>query len=264
MKLDYGFTEYNTEEATVIFSWKSLLDYDPNSHSLDLAVGDHYTIYKSDNSRYFLHCYHRIQRSLLGEVENGQEYIQPLTESDVCFYALLHNNFKLVKSEGLQEKYKQILEKIVSFVPNEDVEVIRSKNNIYLDLKNLVCHAETSGIRFGDDIKHDLSELQLCLSIGAYRSALAIGGRLLEISLKLYCLENQIDFSDSWMVGQLIDKITQSGQYLDASLKSVWQIINQQRIVGVHVKAKAPIPSKEQAFMVSFAVIDTLKRVLKC
>jgi len=99
--------------------------------------------------------------------------------------------------------------------------------------------------------------------VGAYRAALAIGGRLLEISLKLFCLANQIDFSDNWMVGQLIDKITQSEQYLDASLKSVWQIINQQRIVGVHAKSKAPIPSKEQAFMVSFAVIDTLKRVLK-
>ncbi|NJL38427.1 MAG: hypothetical protein HC899_18065 [Leptolyngbyaceae cyanobacterium SM1_4_3] len=264
MKLDYGFTEYDTQESKVIFSWKSILDYDPNSSSLDLAVGDHYTIYKSDSGKYFLHCYHRIQRSMLGEVEDGQQYIQPLTDEDVCVYALLHNNIRLIESESLQEKYHKILEKIISFAPGEDVEVIRSKKDIYLDLKNIARQAESSGIQFGEDIKHDLSELQLCLGVGAYRSALAIGGRLLEISLKLFCLDNQIDFSDNWMVGQLIDKITQSGQYLDASLKSVWQIINQQRIVGVHAKSKAPIPSKEQAFMVSFAVIDTLKKVLKC
>jgi len=127
MKLDYGFTEYNTEESTIIFSWKSLLDYDPSSHSLDLAVGDHYAVYKTDSGRYFLYCYHRIQRSMLGEVENGQQYIQPLTEEDVCVYALLHNHFRLVESESLQEKYQQFLEKIISFVPGEDVEVIRSK-----------------------------------------------------------------------------------------------------------------------------------------
>lgn len=263
MKLDYGFTEYSTEGSTIIFSWKSLLDYDPSSHSLDVAVGDHYAIYKSDSGRYFLYCYHRIQRTMLGEVEDGQQYIQPLTD-DVCVYALLHNNFRVIESEGLQNRYQQILENIISFVPGEDVKMIRLKKDIYLDIKNIAYQAEVSGIGFGDDIKHDLSELQLCLSVGAYRSALAIGGRLLEISLKLLCIDNQIDFSDNWMVGQLIDKITQSGQYIDASLKSVWQIINQQRIVGVHAKSKAPIPSKEQAFMVSFAVVDTLKRVLKC
>ena len=264
MKLDYGFTEYDTQGSTVIFSWKSLSDYDPSSHSLDLAVGDHYTIYKSDGDKYFLYCYHRIQRSMLAEVEDGQNYIQPLTDEDVCVYALLHNSLKLVESEGLQKKYQEILEKIISFAPGEDVEVIRSKKNIYLDLKNIARHAEIPGIQFGEDIKYDLNELQLCLGVGAYRSALAVGGRLLEVSLKLFCLDNQIEFSDNWMVGQLIDKITQSGQYLDTSLKSVWQIINQQRIIGVHAKSKAPIPSKEQAFMVSFAVIDTLKKVLKC
>lgn len=264
MKIDYGSTEYDTQGSTLIFSWKSILDYDPNSSSLELAVGDHYAIYKSNKGRYFLYCYHRIQRSLLGEVEDGQQYIQPLTDKDVCVYALLHNNFRLVESEGLQEKYRQTLENIISVSPGEDVNVIRSKKEIYLDLKNLAHQAETTDIQFGEDIAHDLGELQLCLGVGAYRSALAIGGRLLEISLKLICLNNQIAVSDKSMVGQLIDKITQSEQYLDASLKSVWQIINQQRIIGVHAKSKAPIPSKEQAFMVSFAVIDTLKKVLKC
>lgn len=60
MKLDYGFTEYDTEKAKPIFSWKSLLDYDPNSSSLELAVGDHYTIYKDAKNGYFLYCRQRI------------------------------------------------------------------------------------------------------------------------------------------------------------------------------------------------------------
>lgn len=84
MKLDYGFTEYDTEKAKPVFSWKSLLDYDPVSSSLELAVGDHYTIYKDAKSGYFLYCRQRIQRSFAGKVTEGQEYIEPITGEMVC------------------------------------------------------------------------------------------------------------------------------------------------------------------------------------
>lgn len=52
-------------------------------------------------------------------------------------------------------------------------------------------------------------------------------------------------------------------EYDTEKAKPIWKIINQQRIIGVHVKAQAPIPSREQAFMVSFAVIETIKRLLQ-
>ena len=71
MKLDYGFTEYNTEKAKPIFSWKSLLDYDHNSSSLELADGDHYTIYKDDKGSYFLYCAERVLSIAAGETPNA-------------------------------------------------------------------------------------------------------------------------------------------------------------------------------------------------
>lgn len=263
MKLDYGFTEYDTEKAKPIFSWKSLLDYDPNSSSLELAVGDHYTIYKDAKNGYFLHCRQRIQRSFAGEVADGQEYIEPITGEMVCVYAILHNNPQLIESEGLQSYQKSITERVLSIGAGETPKVSKSKREVFLDLESLATQVSEKKLPFAEDIKYDLHELQQCLGIAAYRASLAISGRILELCLKLYCVNNGVEFSDNWMVGQLIDKIGQSGKYLDPSLKSIWQIINQQRIIGVHAKAQAPIPSREQAFMVSFAVIDTLKRLLQ-
>lgn len=262
MKLDYGFTHYDTEQAKFIFAWKSLLDYAPDSVSLDLAVGDHYTIYKNSNG-YFLYCRHRIQKNFAGEVTDGQEYIQPITEEMVCVYAILHNNPQLIENEGLQSSQKNIIERILSIIAGETPKVIKSKKEVFLDLDLLATQITEKKLPFAEDIKYDLYELQQCLGITAYRASLAISGRILELCLKQYCVQNSIEFSDNWMVGQLIDKIGQSGNYLDPSLKSVWQIINQQRIIGVHAKTQAPIPSREQAFMVSFAVIDTLKRLLQ-
>jgi hypothetical protein len=56
--------------------------------------------------------------------------------------------------------------------------------------------------------------------------------------------------------------IEYSGQYLDPSLKNIWILINAQRIIGVHAKDKTPIPSRDQAIMVIFAVKDTVTRML--
>ena len=263
MKLDYGFTEYDTEKAKPIFSWKSLLDYDPNSSSLELAVGDHYTIYKDANGGYFLYCLHRIQKSFLGNVTDGQEYIQPISQDMVCGYAILHNNPQLIESEGLKSYLQRITEQILSITAKETPSVTKAKREVFLDLDSLTMLITEKKLPFADDITHDLHELQQCLEISAYRASLAVSGRILELCLKQYCVKYGIEFSDNWMVGQLIDKIGQSGQYLDPSLKSIWQIINQQRIIGVHAKAQAPIPNREQAFMISFAVINVIKQLLQ-
>lgn len=227
-----------------------------------MAVGDHYTIYKDVQGGYFLYCRQRIQKNLAGDVVDGQEYIQPITAEMVCVYAILNNAPSIIESEGLHNYQKVITDTVLSFIAGEAPKV-GSKKEVFLELESIGAQMSKKEIPFAEDIKYDLYELQQCLGIAAYRASLAISGRILELCLKLYCVGNAIEFSDNWMVGQLIDKISQSGKYLDPSLKSIWQIINQQRIIGVHAKAQAPIPSREQALMVSFAVIDTLKRLLQ-
>jgi len=254
---------YDVKGAKTVLSWKILLDYDPHSSSLEDAVGEHYTIYKTKEDGYLLHCRHRLQDSFAGDVYDGPEYVYPISREVVCLYALLHERDDIIEREGLASERKLLVERVLSSVTGENKKVVQAKKEIYLHLEDITAQIDGSSFALGDDLKHDLFELQQCLTVGAYRAALAICGRLLELCLKLYCIQNSIEFSDKWMVGQLINAISRSEYYLDPSLKDVWQIINQQRIVGVHVKERAPIPSKEQAFMVSFAIIDVLKRLIK-
>lgn len=254
---------YDLKHSDVVLTWKILLDYDPNSSSLEDAVGEHYTIYKTQEGQYLIHCRHRLRDSFMGDVYDGPEYMYPISREMVCLYAFLYNHGDVIEREGLELERKRLVDRVLASVTGENKKVIQVKKEIYLGLDDLRAQIGNSSLAFRDDIEHDLIELQQCLAVGAYRAALAISGRLLEVCLKLYCLQKSIEFSDKWMVGQLIDAISRSGYYLDPSVKGVWQVINQQRIIGVHAKEQAPVPSKEQAFMVGFAVIEVVKHLLK-
>ncbi|WP_200246728.1 hypothetical protein [Lamprobacter modestohalophilus] len=111
------------------------------------------------------------------------------------------------------------------------------------------------------DLRNDLAELNSCLNIKAYRATLAIAGRILELCLKMQLVIIGREVEKDWMVGKLLREIEDSDTYFDPAIKNMWNIINQQRIIGVHAKEQAPIPSKNQAYMVSFAVLDVLDRV---
>jgi len=113
-----------------------------------------------------------------------------------------------------------------------------------------------------NDLVHDLEEMKLCLSAGAFRGSLALAGRALESSLKAILHRAGRKCDSNWMVGKLLSEMEEAGIYVDPGMKNVWNLINQQRIVGVHAKEAAPIPSREQAIMVAYAVVDTLKRRL--
>ena len=262
MKWNFGYSEFDIEKAQQVLSWSLLIDYDPHSHLLEDAIGDHYTIYKF-NGQYFFHHRQRLQEHFAGEVADGPEYLTPIMDEIVCIYAIPHNREDIIKQEGLQICRKYTLKKVLSFAYGDEPQYVKSKKELFVDFNRLAAQISEKKLPFAEDIKYDLKELERCLDVSAYRAALVISGRILELCLKLFCLTNNIDFSDKMMIGQLIGQINQSEYYLDPSIKNVWDIINQQRIIGVHVKAQAPIPSREQTFMVCFAVIDVLKRLLE-
>ena len=62
------------------------------------------------------------------------------------------------------------------------------------------------------------------------------------------------------MIGRMLKLYEENELYLDLGLKNVMNIINHQRIVGVQVKEKVPVPSIEQAMAVIFALIDLINR----
>lgn len=115
-----------------------------------------------------------------------------------------------------------------------------------------------------DDLKNDLREMVVCLNANSFRACLAMAGVVLGRMLKEFLAGRHIDFGADWMAGRLIRAVEDSGQYLDPSLKNknVRNLINVQRIIGVHAKEGVPILSRDQAIMVVYAVKDSLSRLL--
>lgn len=101
-----------------------------------------------------------------------------------------------------------------------------------------------------------------CLNANSFRGCLAMAGIVLERILKHFLFSHSIPYSKDSMVGRLLGDIEKTGQYVDPTLKNIWNIINAQRIIGVHAKEAVPIPSRDQAIMVVFAVKDSVTRIL--
>jgi hypothetical protein len=90
---------------------------------------------------------------------------------------------------------------------------------------------------------------------------LSLAGRTLELVRKIHCQNRNVAFEEKHSAGQLIGVIHDSKLCVDPGLKNILDLINQQRIVGVHAKTGIPIPSLSQANVVCHAVLDVLKRV---
>jgi hypothetical protein len=125
---------------------------------------------------------------------------------------------------------------------------------------SLVRSAES---HFTRDLLADLGELKLCLRVGAWRASMALAGRVLELSLKLMLSAHDVEYEPNLMVGALLRLVEERRMYTDPSLKNVQNLINQQRIYGVHFIEGTPIPTKDQAYMVAHAICDTVRRAVE-
>jgi hypothetical protein len=113
------------------------------------------------------------------------------------------------------------------------------------------------------DVDNDLREIAACMDSDCCRAALSLAGRTLELVLKIHCQNHNVAFDEKHSAGQLIGVIRDSKLYVDPGLKNILDLINQQRILGVHAKTGIPIPSRSQANMVCHALLDVLKRVFR-
>jgi len=117
---------------------------------------------------------------------------------------------------------------------------------------------------YKDDFIASLKELKICFNNKCFIACLSLSGKILEICLKQLLIDNDIQFEDRFMIGQLLNKIKEAKieKYLDQSLLEVAAIINKSRIPAVHAKEKIPVPSREQAAMVIHGVVDTINRTI--
>lgn len=112
------------------------------------------------------------------------------------------------------------------------------------------------------DLVHDVTELHGCVDADLRRAALSMCGRLLEGALRLQLYARGIEPDENATVGSLIRRVRDEGMYVDPALTNVWNVVNQQRIRGVHAADKHPIPSADQMLMATYAALDTVRRCL--
>jgi hypothetical protein len=109
-----------------------------------------------------------------------------------------------------------------------------------------------------------LNEMAICMDHDCFMAVMAHCGVILEILLKETLTRNHIPYDDNAGVGSLIGRLQAhpAAVYLDPGLKNIANIINQSRIQSVHHHETVPVPSRDQAIMVVYAIRDLTMRYL--
>lgn len=117
---------------------------------------------------------------------------------------------------------------------------------------------------YKDEFLHTIDEIAKCFDNNCYIAAIGLCGKILEACLKEMLIRNNVEFDEKSMIGSLIRKVKEfvPAEYVDPSLESVSNIINQSRIIAVHAKERIPIPSRDQTIMVIFAMRDVVRRYI--
>jgi hypothetical protein len=262
MNIKVGFAEIDSESLERVGQFWDVEEIDASKEYLFQAPGEHYTLFKSKESdTWFLHCktYRRIS--------SGYPIVDAArSEED--------------KLSGERKYFTECMVRI----PKDFAELIIKKDSLKSDDPNLghggskntkareaLMQLNSSYNEFvcgnpafktvSEDLKRDMNELEACFLVNANRAALAMAGRIMELLLKSYLGYRERKVEDGWMVGRLLTEHEALGEYSDPTLKNVWNIINHQRITGVHAKEKTPIPSGSEVLMVVYALSSAIERL---
>ena len=117
---------------------------------------------------------------------------------------------------------------------------------------------------YRDNLAATLQELRTCYAAGCFIATLFLAAKVLEFCLKII-LTNSTVPPDKWkplglwkLIGCVRDNCVEV-QLLDG-LGAIANLINDNRNPAVHATERNPIPSKEQANMVIYAMADVMKR----
>jgi hypothetical protein len=257
--IDYGWTNgrIDIRNYREVGWFARVVDYDPTDALTPRScIGDHYHIMKrkddSPDSTYVLQYRSIGQRAFMGPGHIAAEGFFPIP-TDLAQYLLNRG-----KREGAGKS-----------PPSRDVTSGGQEGGtleavIISVMDWLVEQGPKLERNFSNhtDIVHDLQEMIDAANIGAFRASLAMAGRVLEQLLNHMMAIHELPLRDGMGVGKKIKSLREGGVYLDAGLSNVHNLINVQRIIGVHANEKVPIPSEDQAVMVIFAVKDSVNRFI--
>ena len=134
------------------------------------------------------------------------------------------------------------------------------------EIFNLIaeCRLATLNANYRDDFLRTLEEMAICFDHKCYMATMALSGKVLEVCLKETLIRGNVAVDPNAMIGTLIAAVRLNfpARYYDEALGNVANIINQSRRTAVHADRGVPIPSRDQASMVIFAVLDVVRRNL--
>lgn len=157
-------------------------------------------------------------------------------------------------------KDSQYFEKVISSLEEKPLNEV-SKS--VLDLIE-VCEKTNINSNYKDDFIKTLEEISICFQQECYIATIALCGKILEVCLKEILIRNNVNSDNIFMIGNLIKKVKTDvpNEYIDSSLENIGGIISKSRNTAIHYGERIPIPSRDQAIMVIFAMRDVVKRNL--
>ncbi len=191
-------------------------------------------------------------------------------------------DFRKQKQEGTRLKLKGAIQQLLDEARNTDAYPLAQKLSVAKPeemsaiLEKLADFAvdEKAGWRMPrlpSDVKAeilaDLSEIQACMKVGCFRSAVILCGRIMETALhrKYFDATGQdlLEKAPGTGLGNLIAKLAEKGVKLDPGLPNQIHLINQVRVFSVHTKKDPFSPSKTQAEAIVLYTMDVLDKLFK-
>ncbi len=192
--------------------------------------------------------------------------------------------FPAITPEDATDKTEanDLIEDMLSAIKVREREIDESPTDILAeDVKTLrIIFAELSGslpvaqIMFSvsyanvpqeiaEELKLDFQEIRYCFYGDAFRSAIAMCGRILELLLsrKYFEARNIDPLEQKWFIGTLIRRCFEDNVINDQSLGHISNLINSSRIDSVHNRRRVYIPSREETKTVIEFTIGLLRRL---
>lgn len=140
------------------------------------------------------------------------------------------------------------------------------KTEVTESVRMLLDECRLGGINehYREDFLQTLNEIGTCFDHGCFIATIVLCGKILEVCIKEILIRNHVGFDPNQMAGTLLKLMRERvpGEYIDPSLGNVLQIINTSRNTAVHANERIPVPSRDQAIMVIFAMRDVVRRNL--
>jgi hypothetical protein len=147
-----------------------------------------------------------------------------------------------------------------------EVQKLQEKpsNEVSNSVRDLVrtCRESDLDQNYKEDFIKTLDEIAICFENECYIATITLCGKILEICLFEMLKRNGVDIQRGMMIGKMLRLVRKEVQneYLDPSLESISRIISKSRNFAVHYNERIPVPSRDQAIMVIFAMRDVVSR----